>query len=98
MLIIVGTIRLPPDNLAAARGVMERMIAASRAEEGCLAYAYSEDVLEPALIHVTERWRDEASLKKHWQSEHLLQWRATWGTLGFRDRNLQLYTAEPITI
>jgi len=98
MLIIVGTIRLPPGNLAAAREVMERMITASRAEDGCLAYSYSEDILDPGLIHVTERWRDQASLQKHWISAHLLQWRATWETLGFRDRDLQLYSAEPITI
>jgi quinol monooxygenase YgiN len=98
MLIIVGTIRLPPENLAAARGAIERMITASRAEDGCLAYSYSEDILEPGLIHVTERWEDQASLKKHWESEHLVQWRAAWATLGFRDRSLQLYAAEAITI
>ena len=95
---IVGTIRVPPENLAMARGAIERMITASRAEDGCLAYSYSEDVLEPGLIHVTERWENQESLKRHWQSEHLAQWRATWTTLGFRDRNLQRYAAEAITI
>ena len=81
-----------------ARDAMERMITASRAEEGCLAYSYAEDILEPGLIHVAERWKDEAALKRHWKSEHLVQWRATWATLGFRDRNLQLYEAQAITI
>ena len=98
MLIIVGTIRVPPEDFAAAREAMERMITASRAEDGCLSYSYSVDLLEPGLIHVTERWRDQASLKRHWQSEHLVQWRARWATLGFRDRNLQLYAAEAIAI
>lgn len=98
MLIIVGTIRMPPENSPAAREAIEGMITASRAEEGCLAYSYSEDILEPELIHVTERWKDEASLKKHWKSAHVVQWRARWATLGFRDRNLQLYRAEAITI
>jgi quinol monooxygenase YgiN len=98
MLIIVGTIRLPPEDSAAAREAIERMITASRAEDGCLTYSYSEDILEPGLIHVTERWQDQASLKKHWKSEHVVQWRATWETLGFRDRNLQLYAAEATTI
>ena len=98
MLIIVGTIRLPPENLAGAREAMERMITASRAEEGCLAYSYSEDILEPGLMHVTERWDDEASLKRHWKSAHLIQWRAACAALGLRDRNLQLYAAEATTI
>ena len=38
---------------------MERMIAASRAEPGCLGYAYAEDILEPGLIRVSEAWQDE---------------------------------------
>jgi|SRR6185437_16628492 len=98
MLIIVGTIRLPPENVATARQAMERMIAASLAEHGCLEYSYSEDILDPGLIHVTERWADQASLKAHWKSEHLVEWRARWATLGFQDRKLQLYAAEAITI
>src|SRR5579862_3773769 len=98
MLMITGTIRLPPENVQAARAVMERMITASRAEDGCLSYSYAEDVLEPGLVWIIERWRDQASLAKHWKSEHIAQWRAAWTTLGIRDRNLQLYTAEATTI
>ena len=47
MLLVLGTVRLPRDNLARAKPVMSRMVEASRAEEGCLDYAYAEDVLEP---------------------------------------------------
>ena len=46
-LVILGTFRVPPDRLGTARGAMARMIAASRAEDGCLDYAYAEDVHEP---------------------------------------------------
>ena len=98
MLIIVGTIRLPQENPQAALAAMRRMMTASQAEDGCLGYSYAQDVLEPGLIHLTELWENQASLKKHWQSEHVVQWRATWARLGFRDRNLQLYAAEAITI
>ena len=41
---------------------MRAMVEASRAEDGCLGYSYAEDVLEPGLIHVAERWRDRAAL------------------------------------
>jgi quinol monooxygenase YgiN len=58
MLLIIGTIRLPADRLAAARPAMASMIEASRAEPGCLEYSYAEDVLEPGLIQVKERWTD----------------------------------------
>lgn len=91
MLAIIGTIRLPPEHLASARPAMERMITASRAEDGCLAYSYAEDILEPGLIRVIEPWKDQPSLDQHWTSEHLLEWRRTWSALDIGDRNLSIY-------
>src|SRR5262244_4253636 len=91
MLLIVGTVRLPPQNLETARPVMARMVRASRAEDGCERYAYAEDVLDPGLIHVTELWRDQAALDRHMASRHVAGWRASWPALGITDRNLRLY-------
>lgn len=91
MLLIVGTVRLPPEKLAEARPVMERMIMGSRAEFGCVEYAYAEDVLVPGRIHVKEVWRDQASLDAHFSSEHIKAWRAAWPALGITDRNLLVY-------
>lgn len=62
MLLVVGTVCLPPENLDDARPVMARMISASRAEDGCEEYAYAEDILDAGLIHVKELWRDRAAL------------------------------------
>ena|SRR5690606_1617791 len=96
MLLIVGTVRLPPQNLDAARAAMARMIAATSAEDGCLEYAYAEDVLDPGLIHVKELWRDQSALDRHFASDHIAAWRACWSALGIGDRNLRLYeVGEP---
>ena len=91
MLLIVGTIRLPADRLDAARPAMGRMMQASRAEDGCIAYAYAEDIVDRGLIHVTEQWRDQAALDAHFAAPHLADWRASWAHLGFTDRDLMLY-------
>jgi quinol monooxygenase YgiN len=91
MLLIVGTVRLPPENLAKARPAMAAMVAASRAEDGCAEYAYGEDVLDPGLIHVKEVWRDQAALDRHFASPHIAAWRAAWPGLGIRDRALRVY-------
>lgn len=99
MILVIGTVRLPPENIARARPAMEAMVAGSRAEDGCLEYAYSEDLLVPGLVRVTEVWRDREALKAHFQTPHMAVWRAAFAGLEISDRNLSLYEAgdpEPI--
>lgn len=91
MILVLGTIRIPEGTLSEARPAMATMIAASRAEDGCLAYAYSLDVLDDGLIHVIEKWRDRAALNAHFESAHLAEWRRQFERLGITDRDLQLY-------
>jgi quinol monooxygenase YgiN len=91
VLLITGTVRLPPERLPEARPAMRAMIEASRAEEGCLDYSYAEDVLDPGLIRVTELWRDEAALEAHFRSAHIADWRAAWPALGLGERDLRKY-------
>jgi quinol monooxygenase YgiN len=94
MLLIVGTFRVPPQSLAAARPHMAAMVAASRAEAGCLHYSYGEDVLEPGLIHVIEHWQTRESLAAHGQADHIKAWRAAWPELGIGERNLNLFDVD----
>lgn len=91
MLLIVGTVRLPPENLERAKPVMGAMVQASRAEAGCLEYVYAEDLFVPGLIHVKERWTDQAALDAHFASAHIQAWRAIWEGLGIGERNLMVY-------
>lgn len=94
MIIVAGTVRAPPENLEAFRPHMEAMLAASRAEDGCIQYAYSVDVQDPGLIRVFEAWRDEATLQAHFQTPHIAEWRKAWPAFGVSDRRLTLYQVE----
>ena len=97
MIIVAGTVRIDPAQLVAARGIMERMIAASRAEDGCSAYSYSVDVLDSSVVHVFEVWRDKETLQKHFQMPHLAEWRAAWPTFGISDRKLAMYEVSGVS-
>jgi quinol monooxygenase YgiN len=90
-LVVAGTVRVPPENLEALRPHMLTMLAASRAEDGCLVYSYGEDVAEPGLIRVFEVWRDAAALDAHARAAHMGTWRAAGAELGVADRRLTLY-------
>jgi quinol monooxygenase YgiN len=93
MVIITGTFRLPTDSMILARAAMRTMLAASRAEDGCLRYAYGEDVLEPGLIWVSESWRDATALEAHSKSAHMAAWRVAGAELGLHARDLTVYEA-----
>jgi quinol monooxygenase YgiN len=90
-LIVAGTVRVPPASLDGLRPHMAAMMAASQAEDGCLDYNYGEDVAEPGLIRVFERWRDQAALDAHFRTEHMASWRAVWPSFGVSDRRLFAY-------
>ncbi|QDZ07166.1 antibiotic biosynthesis monooxygenase [Sphingomonas panacisoli] len=94
MQLIMGTMRIPEGALEVARPAMAAMLAASRAEDGCLAYNYAQDVLDPRIIHISERWRDRAALDAHFRTPHMAEWRAQFGAIGITDRDLQLYESD----
>ena len=94
MLIIAGTIRFPAENIAAARDELGKVAAASRAEEGCEAYAFAEDVIEPGLFHVSERWAGGAALDAHKNAPHFVAYRAATAALGVHDRDVRLYEVD----
>jgi quinol monooxygenase YgiN len=91
MLIVAGTVRVPPANLDAFRPHMAAMMAASQAEAGCFDYNYAEDVTQAGLIHVFERWESQDALDAHFQTPHMAAWRAAWPSFGVSDRNLFAY-------
>ena len=62
--ILAGTVRFPAGGMDAARERMREMMRLSRAEDGCIEYVYSEDLIEPGLVHVFEIWRDAFQARK----------------------------------
>ncbi|MFN9926219.1 MAG: putative quinol monooxygenase [Phenylobacterium sp.] len=89
--IVAGTVRVPPENIGRFRPHMDRMLAASRAEVGCLTYSYAVDVQDDGLLRVFEAWTDEAALQAHFQTPHMADWRAVFPEFGVSDRRLSLY-------
>lgn len=86
MILVIGSFRLPLKSLEAGREAMTRVIAASRAEPGCLAYAYAEDVLEPGLLRVNEAWESRVALAEHFEMPHMKQWQRERAELGMTER------------
>jgi quinol monooxygenase YgiN len=94
MIIVMGTFRVPVENIDAIRPMMAKVIAATLAEDGCIQYAYSQDVLDPELIHVAEKWRDKSALEAHFQTPHMKVWAEERATLGLFDRKIRVFESD----
>lgn len=94
MIIVMGTVRVPVENIESIRPMMAKVIAATLAEDGCIQYAYAQDVLDPELIHIAEKWRDMAALKAHFQAEHMKVWAQERATLGLFERKIRVFETD----
>ncbi len=71
MLIVLAKAKVGADAIDAARVAIADMVAASTAESGCIAYAFTQDMLDPTVIHIVEKWQDDAALAAHFATPHM---------------------------
>ncbi len=88
MILVTGHFRVSPEKVEALRPHMRAVIEANRQEDGCILFAYGEDVLDPGMIRVVERWRDWPSLEAHGRSAHVATWREATKAAGVLDREV----------
>lgn len=91
MVVVIGHFRIPQEHAAKASVAMAKVIAASRAEPGCLAYSYAEDVLEKGLFRVSEAWQSREALAAHFASEHMRVWQQERAGFGMSGRRVVAY-------
>jgi quinol monooxygenase YgiN len=83
--------RIPAERMDEARPHMRAVIEATRGERGCLLYAYGEDVLDPGLLRIVERWEDWAGLEAHSKSAHVKAWGTYLRGIGTSGRDIQAH-------
>ena len=94
MIVVIGQFRMPAENMAAARPLMETVMLATRAEDGCVEYNYAEDVLDPGLIRVSEVWHRRAQLNAHINTPHMMTWGRERIALGLSGRAITVFEAD----
>ena len=65
MIMVMGHIKLASDKIDRLTDAMAAQLSATRAEDGCDRYGFARDVLDPGLIIISERWRDQRALDAH---------------------------------
>jgi quinol monooxygenase YgiN len=94
MIIVTGTARFGEGEIARLRDAMAANVEATRAEDGCEHYSYGIDVSDPNLLHISERWRDEAAIDAHMKSEHMQSFMAGLGQAKLEALSVKMYRSE----
>ncbi len=71
MVIVMGTAKVGAGDLDRLNDAMHAQLKATRAEDGCEHYSFARDVLDPDLLHIAERWRDNDALAMHFTQPHM---------------------------
>lgn len=67
---LIADVTAKPEHIDALRAALMKLIAPSRAEDGCLQYDLYEDREKPGHFVFIERWRDAAALAAHAKAPH----------------------------
>lgn len=84
MLIVLAKAKVGEGAMEPARAAIADMVAASNAEAGCIAYAFTQDVLDPSVLHIVEKWVDDAALAAHFATSHMAAFGAAISGLDFQ--------------
>jgi quinol monooxygenase YgiN len=94
MLIVLGEAKLGEGALEAGREALTAMVVATRAEEGCLGYAYAPDLIDPNTLRIVEKWVDDAAIAAHFQSPHMAAFQQAIAGLDVTITELRKYQAD----
>jgi quinol monooxygenase YgiN len=90
-ILIAGTLSIDPSKVDAALADAAEMMTASRAEEGCHAYAFSADPIKPGTLLLFEKWESEDALAAHAASAHMKAFQPKMGGWGITGADIKKY-------
>lgn len=79
MIVVTGYLTIAPEHRDAAEAAIATLVPLTEAEEGCLTYRYSADLLEPNRINIVEQWESEEAMTVHMGAPHFAEFMAAIG-------------------
>ena len=76
MLIVTGQAEVGLASIEDLKAHAAKMAAATRAEPGCRAYAFYQDIEDPSRFRVYEEWDGPDALAAHFQTPHMAAFNA----------------------
>jgi quinol monooxygenase YgiN len=79
MIVVVGYLTINPDKRADVEAAIATLVPLTVAEEGCVEYRYSTDVLDANRINIWEQWESDEAMTAHMGTSHLADFMAVMG-------------------
>lgn len=98
MIIVTGSVRLLDGKRDEMLEAAAPMIAASRAEDGCIEYRYAFDIQDEGVATFTEVWTDMAALQAHLQTPHMATFREATMPLVAGRPQMQVWEGEETSL
>lgn len=98
MIIVIAQLSVKPGKKAEVFALAQDLIAATRAEEGCISYTLLDDPADAGSCSFVEEWSDKQALKKHFTTPHIQKWREQSADLFAGQTVIKLYEAEKTTL
>lgn len=96
MIVITGEIEFHPEDAWPAAYEALRMMEASAKEDGCLAYRFYSDLLNPRRLRLYEEWRDQAALDAHFASPHMAVFQKAISSFRILDRRINRFEVTAV--
>jgi quinol monooxygenase YgiN len=91
MIIVLVEVGVAAGSVDAVRDALRTMEQATRAESGCIGYAFSVDVSDPGMVRVTERWQSLDDIKAHMKSPHMAEFQKAVMALQPKSLDIKAY-------
>lgn len=96
MLQIEGWLKLATGEFEKVREQAIAMVKATNEEQGCMHYAFAQDIADPDLIRISERWDSPDALAAHGASAHMAEFNTAMRGVQREGADLWLYSAEAV--
>ena len=81
MIVIAGSLPIKSEQREAATAAAVAMQNATLEEPGCQAYQFSFATQDPNLMCIFEEWDDDESIKAHFATPHMAEFRTKLGDI-----------------
>ncbi|MBP2656354.1 MAG: Antibiotic biosynthesis monooxygenase [Firmicutes bacterium] len=98
MLVVIAKLMVKPEKKAELFSLAQPLIAATRAEQGCISYTLLDDRNDPNACFFLEEWIDKAALEQHLNTAHICEWHKKSADLLAGKMDLKLFQAEAVKL